>query len=69
MSKTLYRDYQISENPCNIARECDFVFSHKDFDGAPDANDSRCGFGPTVDDCMAQIDDLADVDGIVTTGA
>lgn len=69
MSKVQYRDYEIAPNPCNIARECDWVFSHKDFDGAPDANDSRCGFGPTVEDCKAQIDDLADVDGLVTTGS
>lgn len=69
MTKTLYRDYEISKNLSNIARECDFVFSHKDYDGAPDGNDSRCGFGPTVEDCMAQIDELADADGIVTTGS
>lgn len=69
MSKTLYRDYEISENPCNIARGCDFVFSHKDFDGAPDSNDSRCGYGPTVEDCMEQIDDLVAAEGATTTGA
>lgn len=69
MSKTLYRDYEISENPCNILRECDFVFSHKDFDGAPDSNDSRCGYGPTVEDCMEQIDDLVAAEGATTTGA
>ena len=69
MKQIEYRGYLIGPNPCNIATECDWVFSHKDYDGAPDANDGRCGHGPSIDDCKSQIDDLVELDGIVTTGA
>lgn len=69
-----YRGYEISMNWCNIDARCDYVFAHKDYDGAPiepdgPPSDSRCGYGPSIDDCKSQIDDLVELDGIVTTGA
>lgn len=36
---------------------CDFEFWHDDFDGAPDANDKRCGYGPSEQNCREQIAD------------
>lgn len=74
MKQIEYRGYLIGPNPCNIAAECDWLFSHKDYDGAPvypdgPPGDSRCGFGSSIEDCQLQIDDLIEADGIVTTGA
>lgn len=34
-----------------------FVYTHEDYDGAPDANDSRCGSGKTVEECKQRIDE------------
>lgn len=34
-----------------------FAWSHRDYDGAPDGNDTRCGFGRSIDACKRQIDD------------
>lgn len=53
-----YGRYRIYLNDCNIDPQCDYVFVHDDYDGADDANDSRSGFGPTVDDCKNQIDEM-----------
>lgn len=44
----------------NGAAPLPFTFAHDDFDGAPDANDNRCGQGKSVQDCKAQIDDHED---------
>lgn len=35
-----------------------FSWQHKDFDGAPDANDARTGYAPSLDGAMDAIDDL-----------
>ena len=32
-----------------------FCFCHDDFDGAPDANDTRHGYGTTIQSCREQI--------------
>jgi hypothetical protein len=58
MPTTLYRDFEISRDLWSIAPDSDWEFSHKDYDGAPDANDNRAGHGPTLDDCKAQIDEM-----------
>jgi hypothetical protein len=39
---------------------CDWNFVHEDYDGAPDANDNRCGTGKDVADCLNQIRDMED---------
>lgn len=33
-----------------------FVYAHEAYDGSPDANDSRCGVGKTIDECKRKID-------------
>lgn len=33
-----------------------FVFTHEDYDGAPDANDSRTGSAKSIDACKRAID-------------
>lgn len=35
-----------------------WLFSHKDYDGAEDANDERCGMGTSLNDCLDQIDEM-----------
>lgn len=37
-----------------------YEFVHDDYDGAPDANDNRCGHASSIEDAKAQIDDLED---------
>lgn len=51
----LYRGYWIDYNPPPIpVRDCDWSFSHIDFDGP---GDNRYGYGPSIEDCKAQIDE------------
>ena len=55
----LYRDFIIEHNPPPIPiRSCDWAFMHKDFDGAPDSGDVRCGTGPSEESCKSQIDEI-----------
>lgn len=35
-----------------------YEFVHDDYDGAPDANDTRCGHATSIEDAKAQIDDM-----------
>lgn len=53
--ETVYRDYIIS--PGSFGPGDRFSFAHDDYDGAEDAFDHRCGYGATVEDCKAQIDE------------
>lgn len=58
---TEYRGYLIEYNPPPIGtRAHDWAFTAEGFDGAPDSGDNRCGTGPTVEDCLRQIDELED---------
>ncbi len=50
-----YRDYRIYFSSSPIAN---YAFVHDDYDGAPDANDNRGGWGNSIEDCKAQIDDM-----------
>lgn len=34
-----------------------FVYTHEDYDGAPDANDSRCGSAKSIDEAKKAIDE------------
>lgn len=38
-------------------REIAWTYCHDDFDGAPDANDHRCGTAASVEACIAEIDE------------
>ena len=51
-----YRGYIIAYDPPPIGtRAMDWQFAHEDYDGP---EDSRCGAGPSLEDCKAQIDDM-----------
>lgn len=53
-----YRDFTIYYDPPPIpVRTCDWHYVHKDYDGAPDGNDNRCGHAPSLEDAKAEIDD------------
>lgn len=52
-----YKNCQISYDPPSIP-DINYLWSHVDYDGAPDSKDIRCGFGRTVEDCIRQIDDM-----------
>jgi hypothetical protein len=32
-----------------------FIYVHDDYDGAPDANDHRHGYGDSIEDCIREI--------------
>ena len=49
-----YRDYEISVEPSVFRKH---VYAHKDFDGP---EDGRCGFQPSVQDCIDAIDEQID---------
>lgn len=58
-----YKNYRIYLNDFNAhpnAWQVAFVFVHEDYDGAPDAGDDRCGYGPSIIACMNEIDNLED---------
>lgn len=57
--QTTYKDFIISYDPPPIPdRTCDWQFVHRDFDGAPDGLDHRCGRAASMEGCKAEIDDL-----------
>jgi hypothetical protein len=47
----VYREFHISNDGWGWA------YSHDDYDGAPDANDNRCGHAKTLPAAKAEIDD------------
>lgn len=51
IQKFEYKDFTITY----MSPDWDWV--HKDFDGAPDANDSRYGYEKTVNDCIESIEE------------
>lgn len=58
---TIYGPWSIYFDPPPIpTRECDWHFVHADFDGAPDANDNRCGSAASFADALNAIDDMED---------
>ena len=60
MSTCVYRGYQIyfDPKPVPITLAGCWTFVHDDYDGAPDANDHRCGDGVDVPDCKRLIDEM-----------
>ena len=46
-----YRDYVITWQG-----RTDWTFAHRDYDGAPDGRDHRCGWEQSLGACMAEID-------------
>ena len=56
-----YRNYTIYYDPPPIPlRTMDWHFVHRDFDGAEDAGDNRCGSAPSEQECRDEIDALED---------
>jgi hypothetical protein len=49
------------EPPPIPIRTCDWHFVHVDFDGAPDGHDRRCGSAPSVEDALAQIEEIEEM--------
>lgn len=58
-----YRGFCISEsdNPTGHSR-FDYGYWHDNYDGTPE--DGRRGHGCSVDDCIEQIDEMIDGDGV-----
>lgn len=52
-----YKGYRIFVSDCEYVN---YEFVHDDYDGAPDANDNRCGYGQTIENCKDQIDEIED---------
>lgn len=53
-----YGPWHIELDRSSLMPTNDWVWSHDDFDGADDANDSRCGRSGSLTACIADIDDL-----------
>ena len=54
-----YRNWTISYRAAPIPiRDCDWSFSHDDYDGAPDSGDVRCGVAASLEAAMRRIDEL-----------
>lgn len=57
MSGFAYKGWYIYYDPPPIpTRNCDWHYVHRDFDGAPDANDNRCGHAASEASAMDEID-------------
>ncbi len=57
--KMTYKGYIIQYDPPPIGdRRLDYSFYHKDYDGAEDSGDPRCGLGASAEDCVNQIEDI-----------
>lgn len=53
-----YRNYEIYyERDCTPLK-LDWTYVHDGYDGAPDANDNRCGRCKTILECVNEIDAL-----------
>lgn len=55
-----YRGYQISPSLVSYMPASDWCFAHEDYDGAPDGNDTRCGYAASPEACREEIDMLED---------
>ncbi len=55
-----YRNYEVKFDPAVVSYFVEWSFCHEDYDGAPDANDDRCGFADTAAECFKIIDELED---------
>ena len=51
--------WHIEFNPPPVAtRSCDWQYAHEDYDGAPDSADCRCGFAGSMEQAVADIEEL-----------
>lgn len=49
-----YRGFRIYKSWSGFVN---WEYVHDDYDGAEDARDNRCGYGQTIDECKAEIDE------------
>lgn len=54
---TRYREFEIYPASVSYSKDTDWQWVHKDYDGAEDARDDRCGYGSSIEDCKLQIDE------------
>lgn len=55
----IYGDWSIHYDPPPAPwRGLDYTYTHKDYDGAPDSGDKRCGWAGSVAECKADIDEI-----------
>ena len=52
-----YRSFEISYEPAPIPNGPSYCYSHRDFDGAPDSGDQRCGWAGTLEEACVLIDE------------
>lgn len=55
-----YRKYRIFVGEPQYGKQFTYCYTHDDYDGAPDANDDRCGFAPSIEQAVEAIDELED---------
>ena len=56
-----YGNWEITHNPKPVPmRGFDWDYCHRDFDGAPDSGDRRCGYAASATDAMKAIDEIED---------
>lgn len=56
-----YRGYIIEHRRAPVPTTTfDYAYWHESYDGAPDANDNRCGFASSLEEAMAAIDEQID---------
>jgi hypothetical protein len=61
LAQWTYGPWRISYEPKPIpTTACDYDWWHDDFDGAPDAGDSRCGTAGSPEACIAAIHEWED---------
>ena len=53
----VYREFHIGRSMVSYMPETDWTYSHDDYDGATDANDTRCGHAPSIEAAKDEIDD------------
>jgi hypothetical protein len=52
----VYREFHIGRSLTSYTPATDWCYVHDDYDGAPDSNDKRCGYGHSIRDCQNEID-------------
>lgn len=53
----VYREFHIGRSMVSYMPATDWTYSHDDYDGAPDANDTRCGHASSPEAAKDEIDD------------
>jgi hypothetical protein len=54
---TVYREFHIGRSMVSYMPSTDWHYAHDDYDGAEDANDTRCGYAPSLEAAKSDIDE------------